>query len=619
VIMKRIARVVVVILVALLVSCAAGQEVDKTPPVISGISTSSITGTGAAITWITDKPATSQVEYGPTASYGAITTLDETLVTSHSVNLSGLTPGTTYHYRVKSKDASRNEAVSADQTITTLMQLGLDEAETMDLVETTISGSGLTSITLQLQSTSTGPLNVLVLPGTIFEAQSADVQDMVVTEAREALLSSYGSSEMLSVPAACANMHLDAPESSDTFTIRRAPTSEDLLKLLSVPGFIDGTLRVQQFAIWTITENPNCRANYRGLGTWGFGSGPSEEEMERIETLFEKAEISTDKYPALGGTLKDVQATIVQVSLTWGYGDWGYYSLDNVEITIRNDTQFPIDIDEARLTIDGKQIVPGIGEIILPGEEKTIARSIYVTEVGPGERTLSLELRDPCDVVVGIYSSKVTPVVAEETQFQLTDWAVIDHYNTASLQLSFTITGDVELLLTNPDGVEVDSERVYYWGWDTEVEEKEAELDLAGYKEIPEAGQYTLTVKDALGKIIDTEIFSFAGGEVTMSEVSLTWDYDEYWNSYSLKSISFKVTNNGDLPAYIDEGKITVDSETQTLYFYETILPDEEATLYSSIYAISEITAGTKTFTLELKDNADKIIAFYSTTVTPSA
>jgi hypothetical protein len=532
-----------IVLGCLLAGCAGGKEADKTAPIISDVSTSDITGSSASITWMTDEPATSQVEYGRTTSYGTITTLDETLVTSHSLSLSELTPGTVYHYRVKSKDASENEAVSADYTFTTLMQLGLDEAEVMDLVETTVSGSGLTSITIQLQSTSTGPLKVLVLPGTIFAAQSADIQDMVVTEAREALLSSYGSSEVLSVPAACANMHLGVPSQSHTFTIRRTPTSEDLLKLLSVPGFLDETFRVQQFAIWTITDNPNCQASYRGLGTWGFGSGPSEEEMERIETLFEEAGISTDKYPALGGTLKDTQATIVQVSLTWGYGGWGYYSLENVEITIRNDTEFPIDIDEGRLTIDGKQSIPYIGEVILPGEEKTISRSTYMSEVSPGEKTLSLELREyPCDVVVGTYSSKVTPVVAEETRFQLTDWAVVDHYNTASLQLSFTITGDVELLLTNPDGVEVDSERVYHWGWYTEAEEKEAELDLAGYKEVPEAGQYTLTVKDALGKIIATEIFSFAGGEVTISEVSLTWDYDEYWNSYSLKNISFRVT-----------------------------------------------------------------------------
>jgi hypothetical protein len=500
---------------------------------------------------------------------------------------------------------------AGDETPPVISEIGLGEAKAMDLVETTVSGSGITSITLQLQSTSTAPLNVLVSPGTVFEAQSADVQDMVVTEAREVLLSSYGSSEVLSIPAACANMHLDAPESSDTFTTRRAPISEDLPKLLSVPGFPDETFRVQQFAIWTITENPNCQASYRGLGAWGFGSGPDEEEMERIETLFEEAEISTNKYPALGGTLKDSQATIVQVSLTWGYGSWGYFSVDNIEVTIRNDTEFPIDIDKAQLTIDGKQGIRYIAEIILPGEEKTISRSIYVTEVGPGEKTLSLELRDSCDVVVGTYSSQVTPVVAEETQFQLTDWAVIDYYDTASLQLHFTTTGDAELLLTNPYGVEIDSDRIHDW-------EMETRFELADYEEVPEAGQYTLIVKDGVGTIIATQTFDFIGTQVTISEVSLTWSYlgsvDEYW----LEGLSFKVANNGDLPAYIDHVRITLNGLEDTSWLlWETLLPGEEKDCNPYVW-IMDVSPGPKTFTIELLDSAGKVIASYSATVTPS-
>jgi hypothetical protein len=59
------------------------------------------------------------VEYGLTTSYGSTTTLKEDLVTSHSVSLSDLDAGTTYHYRVKSKDASENAATSGDYTFTT--------------------------------------------------------------------------------------------------------------------------------------------------------------------------------------------------------------------------------------------------------------------------------------------------------------------------------------------------------------------------------------------------------------------------------------------------------------------------------------------------------------------
>jgi phosphodiesterase/alkaline phosphatase D-like protein len=86
--------------------------------VISAVNASGITVSGATITWTTNEAATSRVEYGLTEEWGSSTTL-ETLVTSHSVELAGLKADTTYHYRVISKDAANNEAVSLDQTFTT--------------------------------------------------------------------------------------------------------------------------------------------------------------------------------------------------------------------------------------------------------------------------------------------------------------------------------------------------------------------------------------------------------------------------------------------------------------------------------------------------------------------
>src|SRR5205807_259603 len=73
-----------------------------------------ITSSSATIAWSTDEPADSQVEYGTTTAYGSSTSLDPTRVTSHSQTLSGLSPATTYHYRVKSKDAAGTVADTAD-------------------------------------------------------------------------------------------------------------------------------------------------------------------------------------------------------------------------------------------------------------------------------------------------------------------------------------------------------------------------------------------------------------------------------------------------------------------------------------------------------------------------
>jgi len=93
---------------------------DTAAPVISGVSTSNITNSGATITWTTDEASTSQIEYGTTTSYGSSTTIDNTMVTSHSVTVSGLLSWTTYHFRVKSQDASSNLATSGDYTFITL-------------------------------------------------------------------------------------------------------------------------------------------------------------------------------------------------------------------------------------------------------------------------------------------------------------------------------------------------------------------------------------------------------------------------------------------------------------------------------------------------------------------
>jgi len=89
------------------------------PPQLSDIASSSVTSTTATITWQTNEPADTQVEYGPDPRYGFNSPLNTTRTTSHQVALSGLSQGTLYHYRVKSRDAAGNLAVSSDFTFIT--------------------------------------------------------------------------------------------------------------------------------------------------------------------------------------------------------------------------------------------------------------------------------------------------------------------------------------------------------------------------------------------------------------------------------------------------------------------------------------------------------------------
>jgi|WetSurMetagenome_2_1015567.scaffolds.fasta_scaffold01475_10 hypothetical protein len=88
-------------------------DADVDPPVISAISASLVGANVAAITWTTNEPASSTVSYGTSPSYTlASSSID--FVTLHSINLHGLTAGTTYHFRVESTDFYNNRAVSSD-------------------------------------------------------------------------------------------------------------------------------------------------------------------------------------------------------------------------------------------------------------------------------------------------------------------------------------------------------------------------------------------------------------------------------------------------------------------------------------------------------------------------
>lgn len=95
-------------------------------PVISSETSTSTAETSTTITWTTDDPATSRVIYdtvshvlgaAPNYGYANSTVEDSTKVTAHSVNIAGLTAGTTYYYRTVSHGSP--EAVSEEKSLTT--------------------------------------------------------------------------------------------------------------------------------------------------------------------------------------------------------------------------------------------------------------------------------------------------------------------------------------------------------------------------------------------------------------------------------------------------------------------------------------------------------------------
>lgn len=99
------------------------QSLNWGNPVISSLSSGTPNATDATITWTTDIKADSQVFWGLTTAYGGASSpiMQDTApyVTSHSVQITGLTSATTYHYKVLTRSPGGTYTFSADNTFVT--------------------------------------------------------------------------------------------------------------------------------------------------------------------------------------------------------------------------------------------------------------------------------------------------------------------------------------------------------------------------------------------------------------------------------------------------------------------------------------------------------------------
>ncbi len=150
---------------------------DTTAPTISNVAAGSLTSTGVTIAWTTNEAADGEVEFGSTAAYGQSAT-DASLITSHSIALANLAPGATYHYRVRSRDASSNLASTGDFTFTT----------------NTVSTTGGTNGTTAGAEDHTGPIISDIIASTTYKTAiiSWNTQESATGRIEYGKTSSYG-------------------------------------------------------------------------------------------------------------------------------------------------------------------------------------------------------------------------------------------------------------------------------------------------------------------------------------------------------------------------------------------------------------------------------------------
>jgi hypothetical protein len=97
---------------------------DSTAPVLGSI-TSGPAADGIMISWATDEFANSVVRYGTQSGVYTQTITDPLYTKSHGITITGLTPGMTYYYRIRSTDQSGNMVESSERGFTATISLYL--------------------------------------------------------------------------------------------------------------------------------------------------------------------------------------------------------------------------------------------------------------------------------------------------------------------------------------------------------------------------------------------------------------------------------------------------------------------------------------------------------------
>jgi len=129
--------------------------------------------------------------------------------------------------------------------------------------------------------------------------------------------------------------------------------------------------------------------------------------------------------------------------------------------------------------------------------------------------------------------------------FELGEWEIVPG---KSVMIGFTCTVNelVEIRLLNPTGEMVG--RTYLPTGATE-----GEISMAPTWDTPMGGNYKMMAgypRSPFESIVKYT-FSFSGPDVSIEEVSLDWEYDEFAQKDLLESVSVELVNSGDLPAQV--------------------------------------------------------------------
>jgi phosphodiesterase/alkaline phosphatase D-like protein len=196
------------------------------PVITSGPIIRSLTSTSAVLEWQTDEPTKGAVKLGAT------TVLASDLLTTHSVQITGLTPSTAYTAEVSATDATGNGPTLKTASFTTAA--AADVIAPVILEGPTVSGASATSLVVQW---STSEPTKGALSYGLGTALNASVLETALSVAHRIELTGLTADSSYSVRVSATDAANNGPTMSRTRTGRTLPTPDT-----SAPIIINGPL-----------------------------------------------------------------------------------------------------------------------------------------------------------------------------------------------------------------------------------------------------------------------------------------------------------------------------------------------------------------------------------------
>lgn len=228
------------------------------PPTISNVQASTPTNNSVTITWATDQASTTQIDYGTTTGYGYSTTLNSSLVTSHSQTITGLSPLTLYHFRVRSTNSngSRN---SGDYTFTTSGPPAISN------VQATNIGANSATITWITNASADSTVNYGLTTG--YGGVASNTSQV---KNHSVVLSGLAANKEYHFKCSSANAYGSA--SSADFTFTTTPTVTELVIDNTDSGWTNTSPGSNQWTVGT-SSVPTVGSNY----LWASGEASTSE------------------------------------------------------------------------------------------------------------------------------------------------------------------------------------------------------------------------------------------------------------------------------------------------------------------------------------------------------